>query len=115
MPLMKPEIPWNADRLYRIMSPYCLQKQSDGKYLILNREYSPLGFQPLHGRKVDKETISFYMDITPQVAEELSFNGSQDLDSIYLYNDASNPINGGKAMEDYTRRLVLLMAIKAWY
>jgi hypothetical protein len=26
--------------------PYCLQKQKDGRYVVLNREYKPVGFKP---------------------------------------------------------------------
>ena len=25
--------------------PYCLKKQPDGKYVVLNREYKPIGFK----------------------------------------------------------------------
>jgi hypothetical protein len=64
---------------------------------------------------VPTEAISFHLNITPEIARQLSYNGDDNMDKIYLYNDAGNPINGGKAMEDYTDRLVLLMGIKAWY
>lgn len=30
-----------------VFLPYCLQKQSDGQYVVLNRQYKKLGFKTL--------------------------------------------------------------------
>lgn len=100
-----------ADQAYRILYPYCLKKQADGKYAILNREYLPIGFMP---RPEALPNVSYEMDITPDLAKQLSVNGSEDTDSIYLYNDATQPMNGGTSLDAYMERLIVLLGLKVW-
>jgi hypothetical protein len=37
-----------------------------------------------------------------------------DPDFIYLYNDRTNPIQGGVALAEYLDKLRLLLAVKCW-
>jgi len=93
--------------------PYCIERQEDGNYVILNREYQPLGF--------DRSGSSNYADypiavsipgLTPRIAEKLSYEGLRDLSKIYLYNDSCIPTSSAKHMKDYLGRFEILMKLK---
>ena len=89
--------------------PYCLQKQKDGRYVVLNREYKPVGFKP-HGfiRYGDYPVCIEIQGIGPDTARKLSYNGSLNTDEIFLYNDECNPIKDVKYMVVYLKKLELL-------
>lgn len=92
-----------------VYMPYCLQRQEDGRYAILNREYKPLGF-------LTREWITYsdypvcakIKGIGPATARKLSYKGSEDTDWIFLYNDGCNPCHGPEEMEAYLKKLSLL-------
>lgn len=96
-----------------ICLPYCLQKQTNGSYIALNREYLPLGFN-------DRGSVSFndlpvstsYKGISATLAKKLSHKGDDDLENIYLYNDGSNPVLSDSNMAAYFKRLSLLAKLK---
>lgn len=89
--------------------PYCLKMQPDGRYAVLNREYKPVGFIP-YGfvRYSDYPVCIEIHGIGPATARKLSYNGSEDTDKIFLYNDGCNPIRDKKDMTAYLKKLELL-------
>ena len=89
--------------------PYCLRKQADGRYAVLNREYKPVGFIP-HGfvRYGDFPVCVEIRGIGPATAKKLSYKGCEDTDEIFLYNDACNPIQEKEHMTAYLKKLELL-------
>lgn len=49
--------------------PYCLEKQEDGSYVVLNREYAPIGFT----QRKDYNQLPIFVKIknlTPKLAEK---------------------------------------------
>jgi len=69
--------------------PYCLQKQ--GRYVVLNREYAPRGFRT---KSFDYENYPIavrFKGLTKKVAAAISLKGSDDLDTINLYDDGFHP------------------------
>ena len=89
--------------------PYCLKKQDDGRYAVLNREYKPVGFIPQgFVRYGDYPVCVEIKGIRPATARKLSHEGSEDTDLIYLYNDGCNPIKDKEYMAAYLKKLELL-------
>ncbi len=92
-----------------VFLPYCLDKQPDGRYAVLNREYKPVGF-------FTKEWITYaehpvlvkLRGITPTLAAKLSWEHSKDTSRVYLYNDASSPVLSKANMRAYLDKLELL-------
>jgi hypothetical protein len=88
-------------------------RKSDDRYVVLNREYKPLGFKVTDFINHDELPVSTrYTGITPALAAALSWNGSPDLDQILLYNDATRPTIGAKEMGAYLERLAKLARVK---
>ena len=92
--------------------PYCIDHLPDGRYIVLNRNYKPLGIQTGDWVKYEEDPSAIALKITPASARKLSWEGSEALDRIYLYNDGCIPTDGAEHMKAYLQRLSVLMAIK---
>jgi hypothetical protein len=86
--------------------PYCLVKQDDGRYIILNRIYKPLGV--FSQERVDYGSYPIRFKIHKKLIIKLSIDGKSDTDSIYLYNDGTNPVRGKKYMGNYLAKVAIL-------
>lgn len=94
--------------------PYCLKRQEDGRYIVLNREYKPLGFNTdTHVNYEDYPIAAKIKGITKKVAMELSIDKSSDLDQIFLYNDATNPSSNSENMKKYLKKIEKIATYKA--
>lgn len=81
------------------------QRLADGSYVVLNREYKPLGYRTRdHIRYEDLPILAKIHGITPQVAAKLSWSGSEDLDRIMLYNDGCIPTASVEHMKRTSKR-----------
>ena len=81
-----------------VCMPYCLQKQPDGKYLVLNRGYKPFGFKTSDHVKYEDYPICLQLKgIGPATAAKLSYKGSDDVNAIFLYNDGWIPTRVSKS------------------
>lgn len=93
--------------------PYCLQQQPDGRYVILNRNYKPLGFITQEHLRYDDYPIAVHLGgLGPSTAAKLSWEGSTDLTRIYLYSDNCIPTSSASAMQRYLDRLAILARLK---
>jgi hypothetical protein len=89
--------------------PYCIDRQKDGSYVVLNREYKPIGFKTKKTVKYDDFPIAVHFKgLTARVATKVSFKGSEKLDRIYLYDDGCIPTDGAEHMKSYLARLAVL-------
>jgi hypothetical protein len=96
-----------------VFLPYCLQKQPDGRYAVLNRRYKPVGFQTREYLKYEDYPICVKLKgLRSTNAAKISFDGNPDTDTIYLYNDGCVPTHSTKHMRDYLQRLEMLAALK---
>ncbi|PID44074.1 MAG: hypothetical protein CSB48_02840 [Proteobacteria bacterium] len=95
--------------------PYCLKKQKDGNYAVLNRNYKPLGFITRDLIEYEKFPVLSSLPITKTLATKLSYKGDDNLDDIYLYNDGTNPLNSKADMDTYLKRIALLAPLKFTY
>lgn len=93
--------------------PYCLMRQDDGSYVVLNREYKPIGFKTENWVDYEKYPIAVKIKgLTARTAAKISYKGSTDLDAIYLYNDGCIPTRSAKNMREYLNRLDILAKLR---
>ncbi|CBV44080.1 hypothetical protein [Halomonas elongata] len=102
-----------ADTLRQTHFPYCMQRQGDGRYVITNRNYKPLGFMTGQFVSYEDHPISVSVkNLTPEVASQLDHRGRDNLDAIYLYGDGNNPELGNAEAQAYFERLGILMSLE---
>lgn len=97
--------------------PYCLKKQDDGTWLVLNREYSPLSFNT-HSNDFLKQDLPIYLkikDLTAKKIEKILQLGEgaalqNDGRDLFLYNDGTNPFRK-EHRKVYFKRLEILMEL----
>jgi hypothetical protein len=93
--------------------PYCLERQADGRYVILNRRYKPVGFTTRERVDYGAYPIAVkFKRLTRATAARLSVRGSEDLEKIWLYDDATVPTASARNMQQYLDRLKVLMSLK---
>lgn len=102
----------NRNQLGRTLLPFALHKQPDGRYVVLNRNYKPIGFTET-GRVeyADFPVLYKFADLTADVARQLSYDGSPALDEIYLYSDGTEPTTPEQTSA-YLRRLIVLTQLR---
>ena len=83
-----------SDSLRILFMPYCMKRVVGDQYEFLNRNYEPL-----------RRGIHRVVGLTPDKAEQISWNGSRDLDTLYLYNDGCIPSKNLAYMKAYKERL----------
>jgi hypothetical protein len=98
---------------HRIAFPYCIQRQMDGSYILLNREYKPIGFWTEDCLDYGEYPIGIrFKGLKEDTIRKISIDGEPRDDAIYLYDDGSVPIRNRKNMRDYLERLSVLMSLK---
>jgi len=98
---------------HRIAFPYCLLKQKDDSYILLNREYKPIGFLTQECLDYGDYPIGIrFKGLKEETIRKISIDGDSREGAIYLYDDGSVPIRSGKNMRDYLERLSVLMSLK---
>ena len=103
----------NITPLYRIAFPYCIQKQEDGSYVVLNREYKPIGFLTQECLDYWRYPIGIrFKGLKEETIRKISIDGDPREGAIYLYDDGTVPIRNRKNMRDYLERLSVLMSLK---
>jgi hypothetical protein len=93
--------------------PYCILRLPDGSYIVLNREYKPLGFNTdAWVTYADYPIGARYRKIHPNTARKLNVSQNFDPDCIYLYNDGCNPLSDIRFMQSYGEKLAILAKMK---
>lgn len=92
-----------------IYFPYCIQKQSDGSWVVLNREYNPVGFNTIGSidRKDYPVSVRF-KGLRSTTLDKLSYSGASNGDVVYLYNDGCIPTGSAEHMEAYMKKLQIM-------
>ena len=90
-----------------IYMPYCIQQISDGRHVVLNRKYKPLGVTSNAWVEYQNYAVKF-KGLTAKKAAKLSWEGSEDLARIFLYNDGCVPTENAEKMKAYQARLAIL-------
>lgn len=93
--------------------PYCLIRQADGRYAVVNRRYKPLGYLTSEWVNYqDKPILAHLSGLDPATIRKLSWSGSEDAERIYLYNDGCIPTENAAHMRSYLDRLAILAKLK---
>jgi len=93
--------------------PYCVQRQEDGSYIVLNRDYKPLGFKTTEHVDYDAYPIKVKLrGLGAATAAKISWNGSSDLSAIYLYDDGCVPTISAANMTAYLKRVAHLAKLR---
>ena len=86
--------------------PYCLQRQEDGSYLVLNREYQPLGLERGQLSEVGRKGSTVKIErLGTAVAEGLSY---QEESQLYLYGADCFPPDSPENWDAFCQKLRLL-------
>jgi hypothetical protein len=100
------------DELRQRAFPYCIQRLADGRYILLNRRYKPLGWPGATWVDYEAHPSAVKIRVTTATARKLSYQGSTDTDAIYLYNDGCVPTRSAAHMRAYLARLAVLMKLR---
>lgn len=101
------------ESLRRAFFPYCLDRQGNGTYVLLNRRYKPVGITLTSWVRYDDFPVAVRLrGMRPSVAAKLSVHGDPDVNRIYLYDDATNPEGSAANTRAYMERLAYLMELK---
>lgn len=96
-----------------IYFPYCIEKQPNGAWVVLNRQYKPVGFHTNDFINYEDHPISTQLlGLGPSVAKKLSYTGKSEGDRIYLYNDGCIPTSNKANMDEYLKKLSILAGLK---
>lgn len=91
--------------------PYCIMHIDTDRYIILNRNYKPLGQTSFDYVDYRKHPSVIHMKITEKQAIKLSYDGFIKSDCIYFYDNSDTVLRNTQAFNDYIARLKLLATI----
>ncbi len=100
------------DEMREVFFPYCLLRQPDGRYAVLNRRYKPVGYFTGGWVEYGSHPVLVRLKITSQMAASVSWINSDNTDEIFLYNDSCVPTRSPAAMAAYLERISRMMAWK---
>ncbi len=98
--------------------PYCIRKQEDGTFLVLNKNYKPLSFRTVDDDYLNQDLPIYFKikGLTEKKIQQIISIGEgacvqNEGKDIFLYDSKTNPFyKEGRA--DYFKRLELLMELK---
>lgn len=100
-----------SDELRRTHFPYCFKQQDNGKYIILNRLYKPLGFCTHDHVVYEDYPIEFKtIRLTKSQIQKLTKNTVDEF--IFLYDDTCVPTHIKSKMDVYLEKLRILSQVK---
>ena len=88
--------------------PYCIMHIDNDRYIILNRNYKPLGQTSFDYVDYKKHPSVIHIKITEKQAKKLSYDGLIKSDCIYFYDNSDTVLRNPQAFNDYVARLKLL-------
>ncbi len=94
--------------------PYCLKNVKDDIFIVLNREYKPIGFNTRDLLNYEDYPIaSRIRGITTNMIKRISYNGEiKNEGFIYLYNDDCIPTSSKSNMISYLEKLEVLASLQ---
>ena len=104
----------NSDTARKMLFPYILQSIGNGFWIVMNREYRPLGVsidrtgQDIGPDEYDRHAIKL-KGLGPKTSTKLNFDGILREDKIVLYNDGCIPGSSKQATEAYLEKLRIIL------
>lgn len=101
-----------VSEIRQVFLPYCLQRLEDGRYILLNRYYKPVGVHSDAHVVYEQHPSCFRFKraLSARQATALSCKGDPSVDVIYLYNDGCVPTKSAANWTAYSKRLERLAA-----
>lgn len=90
--------------------PYCIQHLDKDRYIILNRDYKPLGTEAFSDYVSHSSVIRINM--TKKRAVKLSHNHSDNIERVYLFENTPGTLSDRKKFSEYMARLAELAKMK---
>lgn len=101
------------DEVSAIHLPYCIKRLEDRRYIVLNRNYKPVGFTTREHLDYASYPVAVRLEgLNQLVASKLFHCGSTSLDEIWLYDDGSIPTRSSENMDAYLERLKIFAEMK---
>lgn len=91
--------------------PYCIKHLGNNKYIVLNRDYKPLGITDWVEDYATHPSVAT-LKITRKQAAQMSYNNSDNLESIFLFDKTTDLLENKKLFSEYLNRLEILAHIK---
>ncbi len=89
--------------------PYCIERMADGTWVILNRQYKPVGFNTGDFIRYEDFPVSAKLEgIGPGVLKKLAYDGDGGGGKVYLYDDGCVPTHSKANMDAYLKKLAIL-------
>jgi hypothetical protein len=115
----------SLDNFFRINLPYGLRRVSKNKWVAFNREYLPLGWNTGSKKRDSIFDPKYYEDIPIHTAYEglteklllavtwddkdgVQRDDNGQINSVFFYNDRSNPANNPQMWPEYFEKIKLL-------
>jgi hypothetical protein len=93
--------------------PYCIERQADGSWVFLNRNYKPVGFNTGDWVTYADFPVSMKIrELGPATLRELSCGEGEPGNRVYLYTNGSEPTRNAEAMAAYLKKLELLLKLE---
>lgn len=110
-------MPVSAGKMETWFLPYCLRRQPDGRYALLNRRMVPVGlFVPLVAGRPEPPFADVHLlwlpGLTPSIAKVISVDGSDNTEAVMLYKSIDAVLRTEEAFQSYTARLYILMQLR---
>ncbi|OAV72490.1 hypothetical protein Barb6_01076 [Bacteroidales bacterium Barb6] len=108
---------------FRINLPYGMQRNEKGQWIIFNRRYKPLGYNqnvwsenyfadlPIH-TAYKGLTEKVLLSIAAKDGKAIKRDEKGQICSVWLYNDATNPMNDSSQWKTYWSKLEILAKLK---
>lgn len=102
-----------AKDLRRALLPYCVKRLEDGSYLLLNRDYKPLGVFSADWVVYEEHPSRFrFVDpLTPEDIRALCVYNGKEVDGLYLC-DGGAPMGSAATWKAYSDRMRHLAGLK---
>lgn len=101
------------DDLRKYFLPYCLDRQPDGRYAVLNRRYKPVGLTTHdHVEYAAYPCLVAIPAMTPGLAQRISVDHSPEVARIYLHGGGGSPLATPQEWADYCERLALVLQLR---
>lgn len=100
-----------------ICFPYCIKQNDNGSFVVLNREYEPLGFNNSNSgySSMELPINTSYHELSLAYSKILKIGDGVHIQNegkdIFLYDDATNPFYNKKYMKSYFDKLKILADI----
>ena len=94
--------------------PYGMQQQEDGSWVFFNRAYKPVGMVTSDYITYSDHPVSIRLKgLGPATRAKLDIDGEGGAgDTIYFYDDASQPTLSAANMQAYLKRLEILLRLE---